>query len=125
VSDPASSTIRVDKWLWQARFFKSRAAASRLCAEGGVRVDGRPIAKAHYAVKPGDVLTFPQGRSIRVVRIVALGTRRGPAAEAQALYDDLSPAAPAGHPGPSLFAAVTRPTQDARKALDQALRETK
>jgi len=124
MSDPAVSTIRIDKWLWQARFFKTRAAASRLCAEGRVRVDGRPIAKAHYAVKPGDVLTFPQGRSIRVVRILALGTRRGPALEARGLYDDLSPPAPAGHPGPSQFAAGTPPTEAARKALDQALRET-
>jgi ribosome-associated heat shock protein Hsp15 len=81
--------LRVDKWLFQARFFKSRAAASRLVEEGRLRVGGRPIDKAHYAVKPGDVLTFPQGRGIRVVKVVALGSRRGPAPEARGLYEEL------------------------------------
>jgi ribosome-associated heat shock protein Hsp15 len=81
--------LRVDKWLFQARFFKSRAAASRLVAEGKLRVDGKPIDKAHFAVKPGDVLTFPQGRAIRVVKVVALGSRRGPAVEARGLYEVL------------------------------------
>lgn len=86
--------IRIDRWLWQARFFKTRAAASRLCARGRVRVDGRVIAKAHYAIRAGDVLTFPQARRIRVVRVLALGTRRGPAAEAAALYEDMAPGIP-------------------------------
>jgi ribosome-associated heat shock protein Hsp15 len=81
--------LRVDKWLFQARFFKSRAAASRLVAEGKLRIGGKPIDKAHYAVKPGDVLTFPQGRAIRVVKVTALGTRRGPATEARGLYEEL------------------------------------
>lgn len=87
-------TIRIDKWLWQARFFKTRAAASRLCQAGKLRIDGRAINKAHYAVKPGDVLTFPQSRRIRVVRVAALGERRGPATEAAALYEDLAPDTP-------------------------------
>ncbi len=83
-------SIRLDKWLWQARFFKSRATASRLCARGRVRIDGGVVRKAHAAVRPGHVLTFPQARVIRVVRIVALGDRRGPAPEARALYEDLT-----------------------------------
>jgi len=87
-------TIRLDKWLWQARFFKTRAAASRLCQAGKLRLGGRSISKAHYAVKPGDVLTFPQSRRIRVVRIVALGERRGPATEAATLFEDLAPDTP-------------------------------
>lgn len=89
-----AATIRVDKWLWQARFFKTRAAASRLCLAGKVRLGGRAITKAHYALKPGDVLTFPQARRIRVVRVLALGERRGPATEAATLYEDLAPDAP-------------------------------
>lgn len=84
-------TIRVDKWLWQARFFKTRATASRLCAARRVRVDGRVIGKAHHALRVGHVLTFPQARRIRVVRVVALGVRRGPASEAATLYEDMSP----------------------------------
>ena len=81
--------IRLDKWLWQARFFKSRALASKICAAGRVRIDGERVTKAHATIRPGHVLTFPQARDIRVVRVVALGTRRGPAVEARTLYEDL------------------------------------
>lgn len=83
-------TIRIDKWLWQARFFKSRAIAGKLCNAGKVRIDGAKIDKSHYALRVGHVLTFPQARRIRVVRVIALGTRRGPAKEAALLYEDLS-----------------------------------
>jgi ribosome-associated heat shock protein Hsp15 len=86
--------IRIDKWLWQARFFKSRGLAGEVAGSGAVRVNGERIAKPAHGVRVGDVLTFPQARHIRVVRVLGLGTRRGPAAEAQALYDDLDPAAP-------------------------------
>ncbi len=89
-----TATIRIDKWLWQARFFKTRASASRLCLAGRVRIDGKVIAKAHHALKVGDVLTFPQARRIRVVRVAALGVRRGPAREAATLYEDLAPDTP-------------------------------
>ena len=83
--------LRVDKWLWHARLFKSRSLAAKLCVEGKIRVTGRIVEKAHHAVKPGDVVTFPQSNRIRVVRVTALGSRRGPAAEARTLYDDLMP----------------------------------
>lgn len=83
--------LRLDKWLWFARFFKSRSLASTLCQSGKVRLAGAPVRKANQQVKAGDVLTFPQGRHIRVIKIIALGERRGPAGEAQALYEDLSP----------------------------------
>lgn len=86
--------IRVDKWLWQARFFKTRALAARVVGGGQVRVNSSRITKPASMVRPGDVLTFAQARAVRVVRIIAVGTRRGPAPEAQALYDDLSPPAP-------------------------------
>ena len=86
--------IRLDKWLWQARFFKSRSLASKLCAAGKVRVDGAVVTKAHFLVRVGHVLTFPQARDIRVVRIEALGTRRGPAPEARLLYAEIGEARP-------------------------------
>lgn len=89
--DPGGGRLRIDKWLWFARFFKTRSLAAKLCNGGTVRVSGNLVSKAHYAVKPGDVLTFAQGRHIRVVRIVALGSRRGPAEEARTLYEDLAP----------------------------------
>ncbi|HZF33089.1 MAG TPA: RNA-binding S4 domain-containing protein, partial [Candidatus Angelobacter sp.] len=79
---------RLDKWLWFARFCKSRTLASKLCAAGKVRIGGELVHKAHYLVRQGDVLTFPQGPHIRVVRVVQLGIRRGPAPEARTLYED-------------------------------------
>jgi len=81
--------IRLDKWLWHARFFKSRSLASQVCAKGRVRVDGDVVRKAHYIVRVGNVLTFPKAKEVRVVRIEGLGTRRGPASEAQSLYSDI------------------------------------
>ena len=90
----SGDALRMDKWLWQARFFKTRALAAQICIAGRVRVNGVKIAKAHFAVRPGQVLTFPQGRRIRVVRVLALGVRRVSAKEAAMLYEDLSDEAP-------------------------------
>ncbi len=87
-------SIRLDKWLWQARFFRSRGIAAKVCGSGRVRIDGMTVEKAHFAVRPGHVLTFPQAHRIRVVRVIALGDRRGPATEAALLYEDLSDEAP-------------------------------
>ncbi|MFM8988681.1 MAG: RNA-binding S4 domain-containing protein [Alphaproteobacteria bacterium] len=86
----AAPRMRLDTWLWCTRFFRSRALATRFCEEGSVRVNGVRTAKAHHAIRPGDVLTFPLGSNIRVARVSALAARRGPAGEARALYDDLS-----------------------------------
>ena len=91
VDHAAIPRIRVDKWLWHARFFKSRSLAAETVSAGKVRVDGTPVSKPSRTVGAGDVLTFPKARQVKVVRIVAIGTRRGPAPEAQALYEDLSP----------------------------------
>ena len=85
--------LRLDKWLWYARFFKTRANATRAIASGRFRLDGEVMSKPHRAAVPGQVLTFLQGDRVRVIRIVELGTRRGPASEAIELYEDLSPAA--------------------------------
>jgi ribosome-associated heat shock protein Hsp15 len=83
--------IRLDKWLWQARFVKTRALASELAGGGHLRLNGQHCTKAGHVLRVGDVLTFPLAGRIRVVRVTALGQRRGPAAEAQALFDDLAP----------------------------------
>ena len=87
--------IRIDKWLWYARFFKTRTLATSLAGQGRIRVNGDKISKASVTVKTGDVLTFPKDNHIRVIEIRALGTRRGPANEAQSLYLDLQPPTPA------------------------------
>lgn len=88
----AAPSIRLDKWLWQARFCKSRALAARLVSDGAVRVNAQRVVKPATAVRVGDGLSFAQGGRVRAVRIRALGVRRGPAVEAQALYDDLEAA---------------------------------
>ncbi|WP_323038305.1 RNA-binding S4 domain-containing protein [Gemmobacter sp.] len=85
----APGGVRLDKWLWQARFFKSRSLSAAQVEDGRVRVNGQPVSKSATTVRPGDVLTFAQGGRIRVVRVLATALRRGPAAEAQLLYDDL------------------------------------
>lgn len=81
-----------------------------MVAGGHLRVNGAKAGKAAQPVGPGDTLVFPQGRVIRVVRIAALATRRGPASEAAALFEDLTPEAPRPKPrvGP-------RPTKKARR----------
>ncbi|SFP71266.1 RNA-binding S4 domain-containing protein [Tranquillimonas alkanivorans] len=107
-------TIRLDKWLWFARFFKTRGLATKQVAAGHVRVNSARVDKPSSAVGAGDVLTFPQGRRIRVVRILALGERRGPAPEAQALYDDLTPDEPDVPPNPR-FEGKGRPTKKDRR----------
>ena len=87
---PAGATLRLDKWLWHARFFKTRSRAAAYCAEGRLRLNRRHIERASAALRVGDVLTFPLGNAIRVIRVRALGKRRGPPAEARSLYVDLT-----------------------------------
>ena len=81
--------LRIDKWLWYARFFKSRSLATKFVMKGKVRINRQRIKKASTTLKEGDVLTFALGSRIRVIEIVALGARRGPATEARTLYLDL------------------------------------
>ena len=81
---------RLDKWLFHARFIKSRALASSFVAAGKVRLNGERIAKPSRLIRPGDVLTFAQGSQIRVVRVLAAAERRGPAKLAQTLFEDVA-----------------------------------
>lgn len=86
-----SDSLRIDKWLWHARFYKTRRLAQAAACSGVLRLNGARVEKASAAVRPGDVLTVPRGhREVAVVRVQALAVRRGPASEAQALYDVLS-----------------------------------
>ena len=107
-------TQRLDQWLWMARFFKTRGLATKLVQAGRVRVDGTPVEKPAAKVSPGQTLTFPQQRRIRVVRIEAIAARRGPAPEAQGLYTDLT--SPDEDPKPRVG---PRPTGKARRDLDK------
>lgn len=94
-ADPAEAgagRIRLDKWLWHARFFKTRGLAARAVSEGVIRLNAQRVVKPATAVAVGDGLTFVQAGRVRVVRVLALGSRRGPASEAQRLYVELSAA---------------------------------
>ena len=68
---------------------KARADCARLVAEGLVRINRQVTDKPHARLRPGDVLTLPLRGDVRVVRVLSLATRRGPAPEAQRLYEDL------------------------------------
>jgi ribosome-associated heat shock protein Hsp15 len=83
--------VRVDKWLWFARFAKTRSLAARLCNEGGVSLAGVPVLKPGHPLHVGDRLAIRHGRALRRVVVLALGERRGPAAEARLLYDEVEP----------------------------------
>ena len=82
---------RLDKWLYCARLAKTRTGAARLIEDGKVRVNGVRALKPSRLVQPGNVVTATPAGRLRVVRIVAAGTRRGPASAARALYEDLTP----------------------------------
>lgn len=82
-------TLRIDKFLWYTHLAKSRSLAQKVAEDGHIRLNGRRIDRAHAVVRIGDLITFPQGTRVRVVRVVTLPARRGPTPEAQACYEDL------------------------------------
>ena len=118
--DAPATRMRIDKWLWQARFFKTRTLAAANVSAGHIRLNSIRLAKPAHAVVPGDVLTFPMGDTVRVIRVLAHGTRRGPASEAQTLYEDLTPPAAARDdvPGTPQAQDGGRPTKRDRRIFD-------
>jgi ribosome-associated heat shock protein Hsp15 len=81
--------LRLDTWLWHTRFCKTRLDAQKLVEGGRVRVDERVVTKSHLQVRTGMILTLPQGRDIKVVKVLAMPRRRGPYAEAREHYEEL------------------------------------
>ncbi len=90
-TNESSESQRIDKWLWHARFARTRTAAQQLAVSGHVRVNRRRVSAASRSVKPGDVLTLAIGRTVRVITILAIADRRGSADVAKTLYEDRSP----------------------------------
>lgn len=109
--------LRLDKWLVHARFCKTRSVAAALITAGHVRVNGARAVKPAQTVAPGDVLTLAQPRLVRVLRIEALGIRRGPATEARTLYTELSETREETPPNPR-YEGKGRPGKRERRALD-------
>jgi ribosome-associated heat shock protein Hsp15 len=89
----AETSVRVDVWLWRARLFKTRALAAKMVEEGRVRLTHARVQtrldKPSRAVHPGDELLFALAGRVTCIRVEGLGERRGPPAEARALYSPL------------------------------------
>ncbi len=114
--------LRLDKWLWFARVVKSRTLAAGLVEDGKVRLNRERTTKPSQDVRVGDVLTIAVGPRIRVLEVAALGTRRGPASEAQGLYIDRSPpmrVAPPQAPSGERPSGAGRPTKRDRRHIDR------
>ena len=114
--------VRIDKWLWFARLAKTRTIAQKLAVSGRVRINRRKTDNASRPVKIGDVLTVTLDSGVRVVRVSAIGTRRGPAREAQLLYEDLSPKTEPGVAARRVSGGE-RPTKRERRNLDSFRRK--
>lgn len=114
---------RIDKWLFFARIIKSRTLAGKFAAAGNVRVNSEKIDQASVLIKPGDVLTLTQERRILVLKVLGCGLRRGPAPEAQLLYEDITPKpVAANEAGPAAARrdpGSGRPTKRDRRKIDQ------
>ncbi|MEC9368650.1 MAG: RNA-binding S4 domain-containing protein [Pseudomonadota bacterium] len=123
----ADTGLRLDRWLWFARVVKSRTLAARLVEDGKVRLNRERVTRASRLVHAGDVITASLGSRIRVLRILDLATRRGPASEAATLYEDITPAIPVSRGGPRLQPPAARapgagrPTKRDRRRIDALL----
>lgn len=119
---------RLDQWLFRARFFKSRTIAGAECRAGKIRVDGQIIKKASAVVARGQVLTFPKAEIIRVIHVLDFPKCRGPAPEAAAFYEDLTPAqnrlkTKVGLRPAQRLKGAGRPTKKERRAVDRLRNE--
>jgi ribosome-associated heat shock protein Hsp15 len=114
----AEGRLRIDKWLWFARLAKTRTLAQKLVASGRVRINRQKNDNAAHPVRIGDVLTIAVGGHVRVLRVAALGTRRGPPAEALHLYEDLTPALGSATPV-GQRSGKGRPTKRERRDVDK------
>jgi ribosome-associated heat shock protein Hsp15 len=122
--ETGATSLRIDKWLWAARFFKTRSLAAGACAGGKVDLNDE-AAKPAKPVRAGDMIriTLPQGRR-RIVKVLTLDDRRGPAPAARALYEDLTPPEPPRArqaPPPYRPPGVGRPTKRERRQLDRLM----
>lgn len=110
---------RLDKWLWCARAAKTRSAATRLVADGKVRINGERVRKPSRIVQAGDVITATPPERLVVWRVLDAADRRGPAPLARTLYEDLTPPVEEGEPGPGGEARTgKRPTKRDRRRID-------
>jgi ribosome-associated heat shock protein Hsp15 len=122
---------RIDKWLWAARFFKTRSIAVEEIGRGRVQVNGQDINKPAREVKAGDIVSLRQGHVPRTVAVKGLSQVRGPAPVAQQLYEETPDSVKAREqaaeqrrlsPEPAHTIEHGRPTKRGRRDLDEAQR---
>lgn len=126
-----SETLRLDRWLWHARVFKTKALAGRAVSEDGVRLtrtgQTQRVEKPGFCVRVGDTVALTRADRLVVYEVLALGERRGPPAEARTLFADHSPSRPPREPRvPSVFVreeGAGRPTKKERRDLEEARRQ--
>lgn len=117
---------RIDVWLWHARFYKTRSRATKMVRGGKVRLNGNVCKKSSTLISIADVLTFSRADDILIARVQAFAARRGPAPEAQMLYEDLTPAKEQatekrdGHIS-NRDKGSGRPTKNERRAIDRLM----
>ena len=117
---------RIDKWLWCARFYKTRSLAAKVVNNGTVKVtrgeEIKRVSKASFTIQNEDILTFTKDNRVRIIHVLSTATRRGPAPEAQQLYEDMSPPPPEKTKKPvDPFArepGAGRPTKKDRRRLE-------
>jgi ribosome-associated heat shock protein Hsp15 len=112
-----AGTQRIDKWLWFTRVVKSRTLAAGLVSDGKVRLNRARIDKPSQGIRVGDVVTATAHRKVHVLKVLALGARRGPPAEARMLYEDLSPPPPPVDPSAPVQVQVGRPNKRDRREI--------
>lgn len=124
---PPLTSLRLDKWLWAARFFKTRSLAAEEIARGRVAVNGAE-AKASRELKPGDLVQIRQPGSLRTVQVLGVSAVRGPAPVAQALYRETADSIAAREAAaerrrqgvePAMAITQGRPTKRDRRELAQ------
>jgi ribosome-associated heat shock protein Hsp15 len=122
---PELQKIRIDKWLWAVRLFKTRTLATEACNAGKVKIDNMSV-KPAYLVKPGQVIHSSNQGHKKVVKVLRLIEKRAGAEIAQACYEDLTPPELTEKAGPAFFytfevrdKGAGRPTKRQRRDIDR------
>ena len=120
------STQRIDVWLWYGRFYKTRSLATKMVRGGKVRLNGKVCKKTSTPVSAEDVLIFSRADDLLIVKIRAFALRRGPASDAQNLYEDLTPVLEKRETKKVIFTSnrergAGRPTKNERRAIDRLM----
>ncbi|MCP4935253.1 MAG: RNA-binding S4 domain-containing protein [bacterium] len=119
----SNPSVRLDKWLWYTRKVKTRSKATKLVKDGKIRVNTVKVSKASQVIRVDDVITATISTNVFILKVIELGSRRGPATEAITLYEDLTPAPvkqSAARPRrPERDKGAGRPTKRERRQTDR------